>query len=621
MNIILRFLAPTICALLILSGCVQMPGQHGPGQEQRAVVTATATDVPLAYAPAELIEGKDNRLGLDTVKDHVTFHFSYPDMEVGHTVKLYWNGKRQYSTPILTVQSFGTLAFRVPRAEVANDVGGTAVVTVSVQKPGVPLERSDPLTVHIQASLPFEVPRPVLQGQAANGEYPLGSGDAKVIVAYPTMKVGDTVGLRWKGRTTVNLPIQRVSAIGPLTFTIKHADVARDLGSAVVLTASVGGDGNPLRISQASSVTVVDRNGAIKAPVIEEANGEWLNLNDIDGQATITVDDPVIVAGSTVQVWIAGATTHKTPIQTAAGPGPVIVRVNRAVFEPDKGSTVQVTASVGGNGNPIVVSPPVPLTISQPTGAEVLAGIKARYNVTGACAGKPAFNCNGVLLRSVDNGTFNPWDPSPNQLMIGGTSFSYMRKDATVRDTYRLAGFVFSTLDEARKLQKPVTPLCIYPFDAATGSDQAATKGCGSRGHAGSGPGDLSTCKTANAITLATWQAFTRTISSAKGQCSLSVGDVAQFELTQEARRNPTPNLNNNWNELMIETWPTGQGRKLPIEAFFYKAGNAQSLANAKVFQQKLRTVTHRWVPIISINFANQADPYSYSAGDQGIQP
>ena len=613
-----RFFAMMVVAgLLALSGCVSAP------QVAERVTPSIGTQATTSerQPPARLIEGENFTIGLESLRDHATFHYSYPSMAVGDTLKLYWKGNGEFSTPILPVQSVGTMAFRVPKTEVANDVGRTAVVTVTIQRPGLPIQTSDPLTVGVRPSVRIEVPAPLLVGRAANGEYALDTDDAEVQVSYPTMKVGDTVGLRWRGRATHDLPTQRIARIEPITFKVPRAMVAQDLGSAVVLTASVGGDGNPLRISEALSATVVEPKERINPPVIQEAAGGRLNFNDFSRQVTITVDDPRIVTGSTLQVWIAGANTHKTPIKTVAGPGPVEFKVDRAVFLADKGSTVVVTASLGGHGNPILVSRPVSLRVLQPTGPDVLADIKARYNVTGGCAGRPAFNCGGVLLRSVDNGAFNPWDPSPTQVAIGATSFTFMRKDAVVRSTYRLAGFIFSTLDEARALAKPVTPLCIYPFDAATGPDQAATKGCGSRGVGSSGPNDFSTCKTVNAITLATWRAYTSTISGQAKQCSLSVRDVAQFELSQEARRNPTGNLDNDWNELMIETWPSGHGRKLPIEAFFYKAGNPQSLANAKVFQQKFKSVTDRWVPVVSINFADQGDPFRYSQADQGVSP
>lgn len=618
-----------LVSILTLGACSTLRTASDDTQDTGVTMTTSGIAAADFTVPAPLlVQGqvinRQHTLGLNNFTDYVTVHVSYPDMAVGHVVGLRWKGAGEFSAPTQRVSKIGTLVFRIPKAEIAKDTGRTARLTASVGGEGIPsLIISDPLTVAVQDDLALPIPTPVVTGLNAEGEYDLSQGDARVVVDYPTMKVGDTIRVLWKGKLSHWSPVFTVQQVGPATLRISTAQMADDADSAAVVSASVGA-GGPLLISQGVSVKVVGERLTIAAPTVTEATPGRLDLNDVADKVTVVFDDPGTIAGSTIRVLIKGKTEHLTPIVTAAGPGPVTFQVDRSVFLQDKDGEVRLTASRGGNGTPIVVSPPLTVAIVQPTGADILARLDALYNSVGACANnRAAFYCNGVIVRSVDNGNFDPWDPSSSQIEIGGTSFSYMRKDAVVRDTYRAAGFIFAPLDEAEKLGKSVQPLCIYPFDAGTGRDQALTKGCGSRGIPSTSPTDLSTCAMTAppATTLATWQAFTLNIPNQSRQCSLSVQVPQQFELTQEARRNPTTNLNNAWNELMIQTWSAGSGLKLPIVAFFYKAGQAASLADAKVFQQKFRNQTQRWVPLISVNFQNQAAPFTYNPADQGVMP
>lgn len=615
-----------LVGILALGACstIRMVSDDTQGSVSASGVAAAGFTVPAPLLVQGQVINRRHTLGLDNFTDYVTVHVSFPDMAVGHVVGLRWKGAGEFNAPTQRITEVGTQVFRIPRAEVAKDDGRTAVLTASVGGNGLPsLIISDPLTVAVQTNLALPIPTPVVSGLNANGEYDLSQGDAQVVVDYPGMKVNDTIRLLWKGKQSHWSPVFKVQKVEPARLSITTTQMSDDKDSAAVVTASVGA-GGPLLISQGVSVKVVGERSSLSAPVVTQATPGRLDLNDVADKVTVVFDDPGTVSGSTVRILVKGKAEHYTPIATATGPGPVTFQIDRSVFANDKDGDVLLTASRGGNGTPIVVSPPLTLTIVQPSGADILASLDARYNSVGACGNnRSAFYCNGVLVRSVDNGAFDPWDPSPNQTRIGATSFSYMRKDAVVRNTYRLAGFVFASLDDAQALGKPVQPLCIYPFDAATGVDQADTKGCGSRGIPSTSPTDLSTCAMTPtpATTLATWQAYTRTISNQSRQCSLSVQVPAQFELSLEARRNPTPNLNNSWNELMIEIWPVGAGQKLPIVAFFYKAGQAASLANAKTFQQKFRDKTQRWVPVISVNFSNQVAPFAYNPADQGVTP
>jgi methionyl-tRNA formyltransferase len=132
---------------------------------------------------------------------------------------------------------------------------------------------------------------------------------------------------------------------------------------------------------------------------------------------------------------------------------------------------------------------------------------------------------------------------------------------------------------------------------------------------------DVSTCSSVGVTTPATWNTYTSRLTHALQQCSLSTQNAAQFDTSLKARQYPMPVMYSTWNEVLIKVWPAGIPERLPLAAFYYE--NPTGLAQAKAYQQKYVTRTRgHWLPIIKLDTAQLgANPFSYRAADQAVQP
>ncbi|MEB0094453.1 hypothetical protein QN408_24915, partial [Pseudomonas sp. CCI4.2] len=284
-----------------------------------------------------------------------------------------------------------------------------------------------------------------------------------------------------------------------------------------------------------------------------------------------------------------------------------------------------VTYSVGIDGNPLEISQPLTLHIiaGSTPGEDAAKAINARYRDTrDSCSGDtPAYYCDGVVIRATENGNFDPWDPSPSAVKLGGVSFSYMRVDAHVDSLYHNSGFIFFDQNSAIAQQKAPVYLCIYAYDAGTIVGVRSNSGCGLKPRSVPAA-DLSSCSSVNVRTVEQWYTYTQTLLNRDYQCSLSTADAVQFATSYQVRAKRPPNMEALWNEIMITTWPQDYGASLPIEAFFYKTSASAGLAEAKAYQTKFKNKTGRWVPIVRLNLAQlNGEPFSYAATDQAAQP
>lgn len=81
------------------------------------------------------------------------------------------------------------------------------------------------------------------------------------------------------------------------------------------------------------------------------------------------------------------------------------------------------------------------------------------------------YYCSGVLVRTVNDGDFEPWIYSPTALGIGATSYSWMRTDVNISGLYHPAGFILRNRIDAVAHDLPGLEsgfVCVYPFDAST---------------------------------------------------------------------------------------------------------------------------------------------------------
>lgn len=361
-------------------------------------------------------------------------------------------------------------------------------------------------------------------------------------------------------------------------------------------------------------------------PMMTEAGDGELELKYLGTHAHAIVTYPAIADGHTVQLRWIGKTTYNTPVQTVGAARPLTFTIPKATLALDAGGTGVLTYSVGVGDNPIETSQPQPISVDRMPvpvnyGPAIAEAINTRYRATAkACPdNKPAYYCNGVIIRSTQNGNYDPWDPADSAMALGGVSFTYMRADAGITTLYHHSGFIFSSQNDAIAANKPVDYLCIYANDASTLSGGRTDKGCGIRVRSTSAA-DLSSCAAVNVRTLAQWVTYSTSLSDPSYQCSLSTQDAAQFQVSIEARA--TGILLVGWNELMVGTWAPGTGRRLPLEAFFWKTSVPGSMDEAKIYQTKFKNNTGLWVPILRLDFTQiNAKPFTYNAADQAVQP
>lgn len=478
------------------------------------------------------------------------------------------------------------------------------------------------------SSRALDLPAPTVT-EAPNGTIDLNTlgANANVQVTYPNINNGHTVGLRWTGKATYNAPVQTMEGITPLRFFIPKANIAADVNASGVLTYSVGVDGNPLEISTARPVRVVGNTTPddYPMPTAPQAPNGTLDLATLGATATVNVTYPTITGGHSVGLKWTGKSQYNAPVQLVGTARPIVFAVPKTALAGDLGGNGIFTYSVGIGDDPLKISDPLPLAIvnTVSSGDAIVAAMNIRYSDTrAACPNNlPAYYCGGVTIRTTFNENYDPWDPSPLAIQLGGISFSYMRKDTRVTDLYHNSGFTFSSQSDAIAANKAQEYLCIYPHDAWTGNINRKDKGCGLhvRSHTAA---DLSSCASLNVRTLAQWTAYAPTVTHPQRQCSLSTQDPAQFYVSLQARSVSAPIIYRTWNEIMIATWPTGAGARIPLESFFYKASVPASLAEAKAYQTKYKTRTGLWVPIVKLDLTQlNGNPFSYNPADQAVQP
>jgi hypothetical protein len=456
--------------------------------------------------------------------------------------------------------------------------------------------------------------------------------NATVQVSYPTLAARDTVGVRLTGVALRDAPIQTVSTVGVLTFNLPKAWITENLNRTVTLTYTykVGGAGN-LITSSPLSIRVTGAQGQAVFKVVEAPAGE-LNANTLGANATVQVSYPTLAARDTVGVRLTGVALRDAPIQTVSTVGVLTFNLPKAWITENLNRSVNLTYTykVSGAGS-LITSSPLEIRIvgstTPPDGQRVANELNAQYsNTSNTCPGnKAAYECSGVLIRTVDDSTaFRAWNPSPGAVTLGGVSFSYMKIGIGMNQLQgsRTQGFV---LEPGQYFTAnggyPLQVLCSYPYDGGTLIRSAAGCGAASNFPSNSGP-----CAAQGINTLATWRAHfqqypANSTNRYHHQCSFGP-DQASFALSLTSRENPAAELAA-WrqNEVMIKTWPQNTSN-LPIKAFIYfnTASRAVGVEGAKNIQRDFLKMTGRRIPVIRVTpNVTTGDIFSYFGADQGI--
>ncbi|PHN31619.1 hypothetical protein [Pseudomonas sp. ICMP 561] len=247
--------------------------------------------------------------------------------------------------------------------------------------------------------------------------------------------------------------------------------------------------------------------------------------------------------------------------------------------------------------------------------------------VTGQARGH--YFCSGVLLRAVDNGSFNPWEPSPAALTLKGLSFSWIRHDVGINNLYHPAGFIVLSPEASMYSYVPGIvavdeAICVYPFDAwTTRTMDRSHGGCDFEGTGLTGlHGSWGSCENKLGYsTVAQWN----THFSSEGQvnyrqCSWGADNPQGWRNMIESRRNFSDEQS--WNEVLERvTVQSSPYLRSWVTAFFYDVRKSGGLANARIFQQKMANTGKR-VPILRLDFTAAATSrFQYVVSDQVTYP
>lgn len=243
--------------------------------------------------------------------------------------------------------------------------------------------------------------------------------------------------------------------------------------------------------------------------------------------------------------------------------------------------------------------------------------------------GSPAYMCTGVMLRSNKNYSdkYHVWDPSPFSTSTGGTSFSWLRSDTRYSHLafgYN-SGFIFFPQQKAQADATKVDALCYFLLDASTASRE--NHGCGV---AKEFPNDSNSCDHYNITTPQQWVShyLSEQTDRQHHQCGFDLtGDKAvaaeRFKVATTAHALLGDTGFNELNEFRLATWQSGQGSKLPLQAFFYVA-NTDGLSDAQHYQLDYYNQTHAFLPVIRITMPQTQDKqveFNYLADDQAVNP
>jgi hypothetical protein len=251
--------------------------------------------------------------------------------------------------------------------------------------------------------------------------------------------------------------------------------------------------------------------------------------------------------------------------------------------------------------------------------AEVLAEVLKNYNETIAdCRefetnkARGYYYCSGVLVRTVDDGDFEPWMYSPTAIEIGATSYSWIRRDVSQTQLYHPAGFILRNRIDAISHALPGLEtgfICLYPFDASTGVVNGH-QGCGYRGRRTAEPSQAElnvgnsfgwgSCEGIGVNSEEKWNNhFRSTGQNTLRQCSWHIESQWGWKFMIGSRR-AFPALSGVWNEILLNN--LGDGGQMPkyIAAFFYDVKKTGGLAAARHFQTKMNSAGYN-VPILRL--------------------
>ncbi|WP_434560465.1 DUF2599 domain-containing protein [Pseudomonas sp. R1-6] len=272
----------------------------------------------------------------------------------------------------------------------------------------------------------------------------------------------------------------------------------------------------------------------------------------------------------------------------------------------------------------------LPYATPEQRGVEVADQLRRNYNdLTTDCGAvsRPSFLCSGVILRgTIYSDNYRAWDPSPQSTAQGGTSFSFLRKDAkfnSLASNHKNGYILYPEFLKPVSTMTRASVLCAFPVDA--GSHLRLSAGCGDFT---STPQVEDYCQNLGITTAEQWNTHYRNNGSSHYRaCGFNVAANPQgkgaeaFKATLRSMKYTEDenfgNAGRSNNELRIAAWPSGLAEQLPIQAFFYLTGGVEF---AKKDQRAFYADGGRFVPVIKLAFPatpGQDATFTYSSADQ----
>ncbi len=221
-------------------------------------------------------------------------------------------------------------------------------------------------------------------------------------------------------------------------------------------------------------------------------------------------------------------------------------------------------------------------------GYRVAQDLDGRFFDTGVqCPGaKPAYYCNGVLIRSTGYGdTFHSWNPSPTSVARNGVSFSYVRTD-NMKTVVVGPGMIMNGLQAPTAY--PLTVRCAFPTNAITNS---RSDSC----NTGS---DARLCDARGIVTASQWTTAYGTDSD--NACGLAPTQ-AQFDVMVQLRQ-MAAFATAAHDELVIAAWPQDIPTQLPLQAFYYSTESTK--VGAQTIQQDYLRTTGQFMPVMQVDLS-----------------
>lgn len=216
-----------------------------PDTQQTPAAQTDSFIKPLMAAKSPL--AVDGELDIGTAPVSVPFMVEYPSFGSGHKVIMQVAGVNTYATPMQTTGTLAPLQFTIPKSILAPNYGTSVSVTYTVEVPGAPVQKSDPLKVKIMLDQ-LSAPEARL---AVNGTLDVGKAPLQVpfTVVYPSLSAAHKVTLVVGGTPAYKTVAQTTSGASALTFNVPREILAKELGKSVDITYTVEIAGVPIQTS------------------------------------------------------------------------------------------------------------------------------------------------------------------------------------------------------------------------------------------------------------------------------------------------------------------------------------------------------------------------------------